>query len=207
MLADPAFLLTYLLASFFIIVVPGPTVSVIVANALRSGTQAGLLNVAGTQAGLLLMVFIVALSLESIVSMLSYAFEALKLIGALYLVWLGIRLLRSDGSFSTTGPASARSRSGYFWQGFLVIWANPKAFLFLGAFIPQFIDTQGNTFTQIMWLGLLFMCVGALFDSAYALLAGRAGRALTKTRVRTVELLSGVCLVIGGVWLATLQTP
>lgn len=200
-----AVIATVALASFFIIIVPGPTVTVIVANSLRDGARAGLLNVAGTQAGLVPMLFIVAFGLETVVSFMAHAFFWVKLAGAAYLIWLGFRLLTSSGDIGDVDKVR-RPRTGYFWQGFIVIWSNPKALLFFGAFIPQFIDPAvGNTFEQTLILGLVFMLVGAIFDSAYALIAGKAGSLLTRTRVRLVERISGTILIGGGLWLATLK--
>lgn len=200
-----AVIATVALASFFIIIVPGPTVTVIVANSLRDGARAGLLNVAGTQAGLVPMLFIVAFGLETVVSFMAHAFFWVKLAGAAYLIWLGFRLLTSSGDIGDVDKVR-RPRTGYFWQGFIVIWSNPKALLFFGAFIPQFIDPAvGNTFEQTLILGLVFMAVGAIFDSAYALIAGKAGSLLTRTRVRLVERISGTILIGGGLWLATLK--
>ena len=199
---EPVAYLTFLAACFAIIIVPRPTVTVIIANSLRKGASAGLMNVAGTQAGLIPMILIVALGLETVVAFVGEAFFLIKLAGAAYLVWLGIKLLRSDG---TLGAARAAETSlwGYFWQGVLVIWSNPKALFFFGAFIPQFVDPAENAFQQTVLLGLTFVAVATVCDGAYAILSGKAGQLLTRTRVRLVELGSGVCLVLGGLWLAT----
>lgn len=194
--------LAFALACFAIIIVPGPTVTVIIANSLRKGAAAGLMNVAGTQAGLVPMILIVALGLETVVSVMGHAFFWIKLAGAAYLIWLGISLLRSDGSLGQ-GKARDMSLWGYFWQGVLVIWSNPKALFFFGAFIPQFVDpANGDTFWQTLLLGFTFIAIATLCDGAYALLAGRAGSMLTTARVRAVEIGSGVCLIGGGIWLA-----
>jgi threonine/homoserine/homoserine lactone efflux protein len=198
-----ALLAGFALACFIIVVVPGPTVTVIVANSLRDGARAGLMNVAGTQAGLVIMLLVVALGLETVVAVMGQAFVWVKFAGAAYLVWLGIKLLCSNGEI---GQARGRLRSnaGYFWQGFLVIWSNPKALILFGAFIPQFIDPN-DAFRQTMILGIVFMVVATMFDSLYALAAGKAGSWLTQRRVRTVERVSGMFLIGGGIWLATLR--
>ncbi|MFZ1814110.1 MAG: LysE family translocator [Rhizobiaceae bacterium] len=198
------FILAVALASFVIVIVPGPTVTVIIANSLRDGARAGLLNVAGTQFGLVLMLLVVAFGLETVVSLMAHVFDWLRLAGAAYLIWLGYKLLTSNGDLGDVSKVR-KPRAGYFWQGFLVIWSNPKALLFFGAFIPQFIDPQGSAFWQTMVLGGVFMVVGAIFDSLYAIVAGRAGRFLTQTRVRLVERVSGLILIGGGLWLATLR--
>lgn len=190
--------LTFILACVVIVIVPGPTVTVIIANSMRSGVTAGLLNVAGTQFGLLIMLTIVALGLEFIVAKLSIMFEYLRIAGAVYLVWLGIRLLRSRGQL--VQQRSIR-RGSYFWQGFIVVWSNPKALLFLGAFIPQFIDPIENAMAQTLILGITFMLVATLLDSAYALVAGKTASLLSPSKLRKVEWFSGTALIFGGLWL------
>ena len=197
-------LAAFVLGSFLIVIVPGPTVTVIIANSLRDGARAGLSNIAGTQAGLAIMMLIVAFGLETVVSLMGYAFEWVKLAGAAYLIWLGIKLLRSDGAIGDVSK-NRKPRTGYFWQGFLVIWSNPKALLLFGAFIPQFVDPASSAFWQTIFLGAVFMLVATVFDGLYAFAAGRAGAALTRNRVRLVEKLSGLFLIGGGIWLATLR--
>jgi len=205
MLSDPALLLSYLFTSFVIVVVPGPTVTVIVANSLRAGASAGLLNVAGTQAGLMLMILLVAMGMQALSVWMVALLFWIKLAGAIYLGYLGLQMLRSDGSFGVerNSPAgSTLNRSALFWQGFLVIWSNPKAFVFFGAFLPQFITPGNAVFTQTLGLGVIFMLEGGLFDSLYAFCASAAGRKLSRNRVRTLEIISGSCLLAGALWLA-----
>ncbi len=198
-----AVLFTFALTSFLIAVVPGPTVTVIVANSLRAGSRAGLLNIAGTQAGLAPMILIVAAGLETVVAFMAEWFFIAKILGAAYLVWLGIRLWRSDGQIGSGQVAPPRG--GYFWQGVLVIWSNPKVLLLLGAIVPNFVDPSGSAFWQTLALGGVFMVVATACDLSYALLAGRAGRLLTVGRVRTVERISGTLLIGGGLWMAALK--
>jgi len=194
-------LLTVAFASFLIVIVPGPSVTVIIANSLRGGTRAGLLNVAGTQFGVFLMILIVAAGLETVISVMGEAFFWVKLAGAAYLVWLGFKMLRSDGHIGDSGSVKP-PRMGYFWQGFLVLWSNPKALFFFGAFLPQFVDLSRDTFSQTMVLGFVFLLTATIFDSMYALLAGKAGTWLTQSKVRIAEVGSGLCLIGGGIWLA-----
>lgn len=192
--------LAYVLACIVVVIIPGPTVTVIVANSLRHGPRAGLLNVAGTQAGLAIMLVVLAGGLQVVVENLGHMFEWVRLAGAAYLVWLGIRLWRSDGSLG--GATRARPGNSFFLQGFLVILANPKALLFFGAFIPQFLDPAGDPLQQTILLGLTFMAVATVFDGAYAVLCGGAGQMLARRNVRRIEIASGTLLVGGGLWLA-----
>ena len=191
--------LTFIVACVVIVIVPGPTVTVIIANSLRFGAKAGLLNVAGTQLGLLMMLAIVALGLEVIVAKLSILFDFVRIAGAIYLVWLGFKLLRSHGQLI---EKRSLQQGSYFWQGFVVIWSNPKALLFLGAFIPQFIDPGGNAIAQTLALGITFMVVATILDGSYALVAGKTGSWLSQSNLRKVEWFSGTSLIFGGLWLA-----
>jgi homoserine/homoserine lactone efflux protein len=198
---DPAVLLTFTLASFALVIVPGPTVSLIIANSLRRGAGAGLANVAGTQLGLLSMILVLAAGLDAVVAVMGEAFVYVKVAGAAYLVFLGIRMIRSDGELAAAS-GQAKSTRGYVVQGFLVIWSNPKALLFFGAFIPQFVDPAYATAPQVVVYGLIFMACATLGDGAWAFAAGRAGRMLTRRRVRAVEVGAGGLLVAGGAMLA-----
>ena len=90
----------------------------------------------------------------------------------------------------------------YIWQGALTNWSNPKTLLFLSAFLPQFVDMSRPAFGQIMTLGLICLAVAAMSDSVYAFAAGRARHLLSVARVRLLNRVSGVILMVGGVWLA-----
>jgi threonine/homoserine/homoserine lactone efflux protein len=93
-------------------------------------------------------------------------------------------------------------RGGFLIQGFLVLMANPKALLWFGAFIPQFVDPNGDYVAQIVLLGVTAMAIAGVSDGAYAVLTGRAGALLSRRRVRLVSRLSGGFLIGGGLWLA-----
>ena len=198
---DLAILLPYVLACLLFSIVPGPSVTVVVANSLAGGTRAGLLTIAGTELSMLSMVFVVALGLEAVMSLVSGAFTVIKLVGAAYLVWIGWKMFTSSGALDL-GKGARRPAARYVWQGALVNWSNPKTLLFLGAFLPQFVDLGRPAFDQIMVLGLIVMAVATFTDALYALAAGRARQVLTTARVRLVSRISGVILMCGGVWLA-----
>jgi threonine/homoserine/homoserine lactone efflux protein len=191
----------YLLACLIVVLVPGPTVTLIIANSIRNGTRAGLANVLGTQLGLALMIGVVGIGLTSLIEAMGHWFDWLRIAGAAYLVWLGWKMIRSSGE---DGKAAAPKppRGGFLTQGVLVALSNPKTLIFFGAFFPQFIDPARDHGLQILIMGLTAMLVAAFSDSAYALAAGRAGRALSAKRVRLMSRLSGGFLIGGGVWLA-----
>jgi len=197
--------LAYLVATIVIIVVPGPTVTLIIANSFSHGVRAGLLNVAGTQLGIALMIALVGLGLASLIEVLGWWFDVVRLVGAAYLVWLGVRLLRSTG---TLGAARATSvpRMGFFVQGFVVAISNPKTLVFFGAFIPQFIDPNGDYALQVAIMGGTAVVVASISDGLYAVLVGGAGRRISETRVRWLSKISGGVLIGGGLWLALTRT-
>ena len=197
--------LAYVVACFVIAIIPGPTVTVIVGNSLAHGTRAGLLNVAGTQLALALMMLILIVGLTSVIAAMAWLFDWLRLAGALYLLYIGWKLLRAPDALA--GPAKAAApRGGFFLQGFLVLMSNPKALFWFGAFIPQFVDPKGNYIAQITLLGVTAMAVALVSDGAYAVLTGRAGASLSRKRVRLVSRLSGTFLIGGGLWLALTRT-
>jgi threonine/homoserine/homoserine lactone efflux protein len=193
--------LAYVLACFVIAIVPGPTVTVIIANSLSYGTRAGLLNVAGTQLGLAIMMVTVVVGLSTVIAVMGVWFDWLRIAGAAYLVWLGWKLLRSPDDLGQPGRTAA-PRGGFFLQGLLVILSNPKGLLWFGAFIPQFVDARGDYVEQIILLGVTAMAVALVSDGGYAVLTGRAGALLSRQRARLVSRLSGAFLVGGGLWLA-----
>jgi threonine/homoserine/homoserine lactone efflux protein len=198
---DPAILLPYILACILFAVIPGPSVSVVIANSLAGGTKAGLFTILGTELSMFSMVLIVAVGLEAVMNLVSGAFEIIKLAGAAYLIWIGWKMLRSTGELNFA--AGARLPIGrYIWQGALVNWSNPKTLLFLSAFLPQFVDMSRPAFGQIVVLGIITMIVATLSDCVYAVAAGQMRHLLTAARVRMVNRVSGIILMCGGVWLA-----
>lgn len=191
----------YLVACLFIVVVPGPTVTLIIANSLRHGTRAGLLNAAGTQIGLALMIAVVGIGLTSMIEAMGHWFDWLRLAGAAYLVWMGWQMIRSAGG-SASQAVPRPPREGFLLQGAIVALSNPKTLIFFGAFFPQFIDPARDQGLQIFIMGVTAMVFAAFSDSAYAIASGRAGRAISASRVRLLSRVSGGFLIGGGLWLA-----
>ena len=201
---EPAILLPYITASLLFSIVPGPSVAVVLANSLARGTRAGLATVLGIQIVMLAMVVVVALGLQLVMTLVSDAFHVIKLVGAAYLVWIGWRMFSSRGEMDVA--AGERLPLGrYIWQGVVVNGSNPKTLLFLGAFLPQFVDLARPAFEQIMVLGLIVTAVATCTDSIYALVGGRARLLLTAARVRLLNRVSGIVIMVGGIWLATMR--
>ena len=195
------FYFAYVLVIIVIVLVPGPIVTLVVANSIAHGARAGLINIAGAQLGLATMIGIVLAGLASLIATMGVWFDYVRFAGAAYLVWLGVKFLMSPGTLGSAAQA-APPRVGFFWQGFLVLMANPKALLLFGALIPHFIDPKSNYVEQVILLGVTAMVIAGFFDSIYALLAGNARHWLSPLRVRLVSRFSGVFLIGGGVWLA-----
>ena len=193
-------LLYYSFACFVMVIVPGPTVSLIIANTLTSGTRAGILNVAGTQLGLILMIGLLAFGFQIISTQLEWFLIFIRFIGAAYLIWIGYKIFTSQ--FLITKKSSKKySSQEFITQGFFVIWSNPKAFLFLGAFIPQFLDVYQSTGIQIIYLGLLFMLIGAIFDSMYAVVFGKFRKLISSNYLKLLNYIGGSLLTLLGFWL------
>ena len=191
----------YCFACFVVVIVPGPTVTLIIANTLSFGTRAGILNVVGTQLGLILMIGLLAIGFQVVVQQLEWFLIVIRFLGAIYLIWLGYKIFTSPSLMKKVSDKKYFNNK-FVLQGFLVIWSNPKAFLFLGAFIPQFLDINQLTEFQIIYLGLLFMLIGAIFDSAYAVVFGKFKNLMSSSHLKFLNKIGGSLLALLGLWLA-----
>jgi threonine/homoserine/homoserine lactone efflux protein len=192
----------FIAACIALALLPGPIVTLLIANGLRHGTRAALTNILGVQTGLLVAIAIVAVGLTSLMATMGYWFDWVRFAGAAYLVWLGIKLIRVPAKGVEADAAPPPPRGGFFLQGFLVALSNPKLLLFFGAFLPQFMDLNKDPVSQAMLLGATFMVLAGLTDASYALLAGQARTFFSARRTRLVSRLSGGCMIGGGIWLA-----
>ena len=191
----------YCLACFVVVIVPGPTVTLIIANTLSFGTRAGIFNVVGTQLGLILMIGLLAIGFQVVAQQLEWFLIVIRFLGAIYLIWLGYKIFTSPSLMQKISDKKYFNNK-FVLQGFLVIWSNPKAFLFLGAFIPQFLDINQLTEFQIIYLGLLFMLIGAIFDSAYAVVFGKFKNLMSSSHLKFLNKIGGSLLALLGLWLA-----
>jgi threonine/homoserine/homoserine lactone efflux protein len=199
-------LLAFTLAGVILVIIPGPSVLFIVGRALAHGRRAALASVAGNTAGASLVVLLVALGLGTIAAQSVAIFTAIKLIGAVYLVYLGVQTIRRRGDLVARigepgGPAGRRM----FLQGVIVGVTNPKVLVFFAAVLPQFVDTTaGNATTQMLVLGLLFAIIAAALDSAWGLAAGTARTwfATSPGRLRWMGGIGGTSLIVMGAGLA-----
>ena len=190
----------FLIASFLVVVVPGPTVSLIIANSLKSGMRAGILNVVGTQIGLIILILLLALGFKAISPFLEDVIKVVRIIGAVYLMTLGYLSFTSK-KLSDNSEKINKLDKKFILQGLIVILSNPKAFLFLGAFIPQFIDINKPIGSQIIYFGILFMIVGAIFDGMYAVIFGKFREIIINKYINILNKLGGTLLFFVGLWL------
>src|ERR1700710_2072003 len=193
--------LAFVAACIILALLPGPMVTVIIANGLRHGTRAALINIAGAQVGLAIVIGIVAIGLTSLMATMGYWFDWVRFAGAAYLVWLGIKLIRFPVEGVNADAPPPPPRGGFFLQGFLVLLSNPKVLVFFGAFIPQFMDMEKDHVSQVALLGITFMVIAGLTDAIYALLAGRARLFFSARRTRLLSRVSGGFMIGGGIWL------
>ena len=190
----------FLIASFLVVIVPGPTVSLIIANSLKSGTRAGILNVVGTQLGLIILILLLAMGFKVISPFLEDLIKFVRIVGAFYLMILGY-LSFSSKELSDNSEKIKKFDKKFILQGFIVILSNPKAFLFLGAFIPQFININQPIGSQIIYFGILFMIVGAIFDGIYAVVFGKFREIIINKYINILNKLGGTLLIFVGLWL------
>jgi threonine/homoserine/homoserine lactone efflux protein len=193
---EPATFAVFALAALALLVIPGPAVLYIVAQSISGGRRAGLVSTLGLHVGSLVHVAAAAVGLSSLLVSSARAFEAVKLAGAAYLVWLGVRRLLDRRSVGSVAARAARPLGEVFRQGIVVNVLNPKTALFFLAFLPQFVDvSRGSVALQIVVLGLTFVVLGLISDGLYAVLAGTAGSWLR----RRPRVAAGERYVSGGV--------
>ena len=169
-------LAVFALASFLLIVVPGPAVLYVVTRSIAQGRRAGLVSMLGVEAGGLVHVTAAAIGLSAIIASSATAFTVVKLAGAAYLISIGVRRLVARGEALPAATVAGRSAKRLFAQGVVVNVLNPKTAVFFLAFLPQFVDPARGTVTlQFLVLGLTFVAVAMISDGAYALAAGTAG--------------------------------
>jgi len=205
-----AHLLVFIGVSAIVIVVPGPDTAVVTKNILMHGRRAALGTSLGVSAGLSVWTLAAAVGVASLVRASEVAFTTLKLIGALYLVWLGVQALmaaRHAAAGDQGADASARpamTALGGFRQGLLSDLANPKIGIFFTSLLPQFVDAGHPVLLPFLALGAVFVLMTALWLFAYCVLFSRAAETMQRPRVRAaLDRVMGTVLIGLGLRLAT----
>jgi threonine/homoserine/homoserine lactone efflux protein len=200
-------LLAFAVASFVLIIVPGPSVLFVISRGVALGRRAALLSVLGNESGLAVHVVAVSVGLGAVVARSAAVFTVLKLAGAAYLVFLGVKAIHSRRSLRGVLDAATmpKRRRRLLGEGFLVGVGNPKVIIFLAAILPQFVDRDGAApGLQMLVLGVVFIAIALVCDSVWALAAGSARHALASSpgRLEGMGLAGGLVMIGLGVRLA-----
>jgi homoserine/homoserine lactone efflux protein len=183
--------LFYLVAVTVLIVTPGPTMLMTFTNSVNHGPWRALSSLAGALAANFAIMMLSALGLGALLAASEAAFTTLKIVGAAYLIWLGVRTFASGGALQLGGDARPRGKS-LFMQGVLVGASNPKSLLFFTAFFPQFIDASAPFLPQFLLLSLTFALGDFVILGAGAFGVGRVAPWLRRSHVtRTVNRVCG----------------
>src|SRR5207237_7742745 len=163
----------FVLTALALLAIPGPAVLYVVGRSIDQGRSAGLSSVLGITTGTVVHITAATVGLSSLVLASKVAFDAVRYVGAAYLVLLGIRRLLMRGAEEEAGGRPPRTLRRLYTQGLVVNLLNPKTIVFIFAFIPQFVDlSAGHVWLQILLLGLTFAGLGLASDSLYAVVAG-----------------------------------
>ena len=201
-------MLVFIGVAAIVIVVPGPDTAVVTKNVLVHGRRTAFGTSLGVSAGLSVWTLAAAVGVASLLRASALAFTVLKLIGALYLVWLGLQALRAarhieSGARSPTANKPAMGALGGFRQGLLSDLANPKIGIFFTSLLPQFVDPGHSALLPFLLLGAVFVLMTVLWLSVYCLIAARAAETLQRPRVKAaMDRVTGVVLMALGLRLA-----
>jgi threonine/homoserine/homoserine lactone efflux protein len=187
-------LIAFLVTTTIAMIVPGPDMLFVLASGLRGGPRLALLATSGVASGEAVHITLAAAGLSALFLTFPPAFTAVRIAGAIYLLYLGIQSIRGRGGLSTNGTASAQEPGGRAYvQGPLTNLGNPKMITFTVAFLPQFVDPHlGHVGAQFLVLGAIFLAFEFLVDGTVGVFAGRIGRLLARRRARRgVEIATG----------------
>ena len=201
-------LVGFAIAAFVLIVIPGPSVLFVISRGIALGRRAALATVVGNTAGALTQVLLVAVGLGAVVERSVLAYNTIKLVGAGYLLYLGVKAIRHRREHAERTAATApRDMRRIVRDGYFVGVANPKAIVFFAAILPQFTDpASGHLPVQMLLLGLVFAAIAFVSDGTWGLAAGTTGSWLARSP-RRIEKLRGVGgVVMIGLGLRVLAT-
>ena len=199
----------FVAASAALLLIPGPAVLYVVARSTSQGVRSGFVSVAGVHTASAVHVMAAVAGLSALVVASSMAFSAVKVLGGVYLIVLGIRAILGARKLSTAQPVAPSSPRRLFVDGFVVNLFNPKVALFFLAFLPQFVDEEaGVVWSQTLVLGLIYVLLGLCSDGLYALVGGLVGARVggaAAARMRAFRCTEGLVLI--GLGALTLTLP
>ncbi len=202
--------LAFVTASTLLLIIPGPTILTVMSYALAQGRRANLPLVVAVTLGDSTALFLSLMGLGAVLSASAFLFGTIKWIGGLYLLYLGVGLLRKGAITlpSQTVSLAAGPRWQLFLNTYLVTALNPKGIIFFVAFLPQFVTPQADTTQQLWLLALTFLVLSTLNATSYTLFAGAARRLLNSPRAqRRFNLAGGSMLSVAGVWTLMAKKP
>lgn len=197
--------LAFVGASLVLLIIPGPTILAVISYSISHGRRARLALVAAVALGDSTAMLLSLAGLGALLAASAFWFTAVKIVGGLYLLYLGWRLLRAGVTLPAPGAAPAPvSRLRLFANTYLVTALNPKGIMFFVAFLPQFIQPQADLGPQYAVLAATFVALATLNATLYALFANQARRLLATPRAqRRFNLAGGSLLSAAGVWALT----
>jgi RhtB (resistance to homoserine/threonine) family protein len=197
----------FLLISVLVILIPGPDTAIVTKHALLGGRHGGTFAAIGVSIGLAIWTLAAAVGLAAVLRASAVAFDVLKFAGAIYLVFMGIQMLRNrsslvrgeiEGDVARRGVAKKALR-----QGLLSDLSNPKVAVFFTSFLPQFVSGDGHGFASLLLMGLIFCLLTLLWLLAYGAIIGHGSTVLHRPAVRrALDRFTGVVLIAFGIRLA-----
>jgi homoserine/homoserine lactone efflux protein len=200
-------LTAFVIACLILAITPGPNLSLLIANTAAHGLPGGLWTFAGSTTGFSLLVGIAALGMTSVMVLMAEWFDVIRWIGAAYLVYLGTRQLYAAFYGPDRSTIVPPNGGALYVNGLIVSLSNPKVLLFLGAFLPQFVDPAFAPGPQLAMLAVIFVAILAMVDVTCLLLLSRARLAISARHGRWLDGVAGGLLLVGGALLATLRRP
>jgi threonine/homoserine/homoserine lactone efflux protein len=190
--------LAFAVASIALLAIPGPTVMLVVSYALGRGRQTGWVTVPGVTLGDFTAMTVSLLGAGVILAASATLFTVLKLAGAAYLVWLGVRLWRANPTVDAiNGVAKDRGGWAMFWNAFVVTALNPKGIVFFIAFVPQFVVAERALLPQLIILEITFLVLAAINVTLWAILAGEMRARFQSPAMLRITSRIGGCFLIG----------
>lgn len=201
--------LAFVAASAVLLIIPGPTILTVISYSMSHGRRANVPLIAAVALGDSTALVVSLLGLGALLATSAFWFTLVKWAGGLYLIYLGIKLLRAGvSSAELTAPAVPASRWRLFANTWLVTALNPKGIVFFVAFLPQFIQPGVPVAPQMWVLAVTFVCLATLNATLYAVFAGSARRLLASPKAqRRFHLAGGSLLSVAGVWALLAKRP
>jgi threonine/homoserine/homoserine lactone efflux protein len=201
--------LAFVAASAVLLIIPGPTILTVISYSMAHGRRANVPLIAAVALGDSTALVVSLLGLGALLATSALWFTAVKWVGGLYLLYLGIKLLRAGISSSELAPPAAPgSRWKLFANTYLVTALNPKGIVFFVAFLPQFIRADSSVTQQLWVLGATFVVMATINATLYAVFAGSARRLLSSPKAqRRFNLAGGSLLSVAGVWALLAKRP